>query len=77
MSPNSWSSHKKGKKHAKGRRHHLDQEYTASKMAQSEAEKDKNDVAIQGDLNFSVIEPTAATAGVLKTIDIRSTAPLT
>lgn len=121
MSPNSWSSHKKGKKHAenaqslgvsievepetdippesqsnhqfcptcqvyiahylwsqhaKGRRHQLGQEYTAFKMAQSEAEKDKNDVAIQGDLNFSVIEPTAATAGVTKTIDIRSTAPL-
>ena len=45
-------------------------------MAQSEAEKDKNDVAIQGDLNFNVVEPTTARTGVTKTIDIRSTAPL-
>lgn len=45
-------------------------------MAQSEAEKDKNDVAIQGDLNFSVVVPATAMAGVTKTIEIRSTAPL-
>jgi len=77
MSPNLWSSHKKGKKHAKGCRHQLGQEYTTSKMAQSKTEKDKNNVAIQGDLNFSIIEPTAAMVSVLKTIDIRSTAPLT
>lgn len=62
--------------HASGRRHKRGQEYTAFKMAQSEAEKDKNDVAIQGDLNFSVVVPATAMAGVTKTIEIRSTAPL-
>jgi len=68
--------HHNWSRHVQSRRHHFGQEYTAFKMAQSEAEKDKNDVAIQGDLNFNVIEPTTATAGVIKSIEIRSTAPL-
>lgn len=69
-------AHHDWSQHAKSRRHQRGQEYTAFKMAQSEAEKDKNDVAIQGDLNFNVVEPTTARTGVTKTIDIRSTAPL-
>jgi len=40
--------------HAKGHRHQLGQEYTTFKMVQSEAEKDKNDVAIQGNLSVSL-----------------------
>jgi len=40
--------------HAKGHRHQPGQEYTGFKMVQSEAEMDKNDVAIQGDLSASL-----------------------
>ncbi|KAJ3561909.1 hypothetical protein NP233_g9903 [Leucocoprinus birnbaumii] len=62
--------------HINGRRHRRCQDYTSFKLAQSEAEKDKNDVGIQGDLIFNIVEPSVAGQGITKTIEVRSTAPL-
>ncbi|KAF9440814.1 hypothetical protein P691DRAFT_686382 [Macrolepiota fuliginosa MF-IS2] len=71
ISHGDWSAH------ANGRRHKRGQEYIAYTMAQNEAEKDKNDVGIQGDLDFSIVEPNVAKQGVTKSIEVRLTAPLT
>ncbi|KAF9441768.1 RNA helicase [Macrolepiota fuliginosa MF-IS2] len=68
--------HHKWAKHTEKKRHRRGEEYAAFKMAQGEAEKDQNDVAIQGDLDFRIVEPVTSGRGITKSIEIRTTAPL-
>jgi helicase MOV-10 len=67
---NKWNGHIFKKVHLRGA------QYVAVKMAQGEAEKDKNDVAIQGDLNFGIVDLETSRQGLTRSLELRITTPL-
>lgn len=68
--------HEAWEAHTRKRKHKRSEEYTAFKMAQGEAEKDQNDVAIRGELDFGVVEPSTSSVGISSSIEVRTTTPL-
>jgi helicase MOV-10 len=65
-----WGKHVNKAEHLRGAR------YVAFKMAQGEAEKDKNDVEIQGDLDFSIVDLETSRQSLTRTLELRITTPL-
>ncbi|KAF5351162.1 hypothetical protein D9756_008289 [Leucocoprinus leucothites] len=62
--------------HIRGRSHLAKERYTAFKSVLDEAEKDKNGVAIEGEVDFGILEPTVAATGKTTALKISSTVPL-
>ncbi|KAK0191915.1 RNA helicase [Armillaria mellea] len=65
----SWASHIAGKKHKRR------QEFTKFTSALEEAEENKHGVTVEGNLDFDVVDPRIASAGVSKQVAIITTVP--
>lgn len=66
---NAWNAH------TAGRKHRARTQYTKFTSALEEAEEDKHGVTVEGSLDFDVVDPSTASAGVSKKVTISTTVP--
>ncbi|KAJ3568894.1 hypothetical protein NP233_g5410 [Leucocoprinus birnbaumii] len=63
-------------RHIHSRSHLTREQYAAFKSVTDEAEKEKNGVDIEGEVDLGILEPTVAATGQTTTLKISSTVPL-